>query len=43
MTIDANKKPKEASAAVQKPLDSVEALMEQVAALTWQIVTIATN
>ena len=43
MTIDANEKPEEKAAAVQKPIDRVEALMEQVAALTEQIAAITTN
>ena len=43
MTIDAKEKPEERSAAVQKPIDQVEALTEQVAALTQQIDAITTN
>ena len=43
MTIDAKEKPEERSAAVQKPIDRVEALTEQVAALTQQIAAITTN
>ena len=43
MTIDAKEKPEEKSAAVQQPIDRVEALTEQVAALTEQIATITAN
>ena len=43
ITIDANEKPEESSAAVQKPIDQVEALTEQVTALTEQIAAIITN
>lgn len=43
MTIDAKEKPEEKSAAVQQPIDRVEALTEQVAALTEQIAAITAN
>ena len=42
MTIDAKEKPEE-KAAVQQPIDQVEALTEQVSALTEQIAAITAN